>query len=242
MSDTTESSMDPQARLHELMGAAALGPLSSAEAEELQRLLEAEPDARRELDELRATVDRLPSAGSGVQFDATPSSGLEERVAAAVNGPPAPTVLVPAVAAHRSRLWVLAAAAAVLVIAAGLGGWAVGQREPGVPTGPPGTFGVTELISFTGEPRGVEIEASIVAHTWGTETVMTIDGLEQGTYTVQVVGTDGESVDSGTFIAPARGITDCRMIAALLRQEADIIVVSDSDGDVVMRSQLPETT
>lgn len=139
-------------------------------------------------------------------------------------------------------LWVLAAAAAVLVIAAGLGGWAVGQREPGVPTGPPGTFGVTELISFTGEPRGVEIEASIVAHTWGTETVMTIDGLEQGTYTVQVVGTDGESVDSGTFIAPARGITDCRMIAALLRQEADIIVVSDSDGDVVMRSQLPETT
>ncbi len=234
--------MDPKARLHELMGAAALGSLSTAEAQELERLLKAEPDARRELDELRATVAMLPPAGSGVQFEAAPSPGLEERVAAAVGGPPAPTVLVPPAAAHRSRTWVLVAAAAALVIVAGLGGWAVGQREPSVPTGPPGTLGATEPISFTGEPRGVEIDASIVAHTWGTETVMTIEGLEQGTYTVQVRGTDGESVDSGTFIAPRQGITGCRMIAALLREEADAIVVSDSDGGVVMRSQLPQTT
>ncbi|MDQ3628431.1 MAG: hypothetical protein M3419_06435 [Actinomycetota bacterium] len=241
MSDTTGGSMNPRARLHELMGAAALGSLSAAESQELERLLQADPDARRELEEMRATVAMLPPAGSGVPFEVAPSPQLEERVAGALGSPPPPT-LVPVTGPGRSRAWALVAAAAALVLVAGLGGWTVGQREPGVPTGPPGTLGANEPISFTGEPPGVEVDASIVAHTWGTETVMTVDGLEQGAYTVQVVGADGETVDSGTFIAPARGITDCRMIAALLRQEAEAIVVSDSDGDVVMSSQLPQAT
>lgn len=243
MSDTTEGTVDPQARLHELLGAAALGPLSSAEADELARLLEVDPDARRELDELRATVAKLPPAGSGVMFEMRPAPELEERVVGAVGHPSTTaTAIAPAAARSRSRTPALVAAAAAMVVAAGFGGWALGQREPVGPTGPPGTLGATEPITFTGEPRGVEVDASLVAHTWGTETVMTIDGLEQGAYTVQVVDGDGEAVDSGTFIAPARGITDCRMIAALLREEADVIVVSDSDGDVVMSSQLPQTT
>lgn len=234
--------MDPRARLHELMGTAVLGSLSTAESDELERLLRTDPDARRELEELRETRDMLPPAGSGVTFEAEPSPDLESRVVYALSSPAPPPVLAPATAPTRSRPWALAAAAAALVLVAGVGGWALGQRDPGMPTGPPGTLGAIEPISFTGEPRGVEVDASLVAHTWGTETVMTIDGLEKGTYTVQVVGADGERVDSGTFIAPAQGITDCRMIGALLREEADVIVVSDSDGDVVMRSQLPQTT
>lgn len=242
MTDTTGSPMDPRARLHELMGAAAFDALSDAESVELERLLAADPQARRELQEMRATVAALPPAGSGTTFEASPSPDLEERVVGAVGGPPPPPVAVPAPPPTRARPWALVAAAATLVVAAGLGGWAVGQREPSTPTGPPGTLGATEAISFTGEPRGVEVDASVVAHTWGTETVMTIDGLQQGSYTVQILDTDGEAVDSGTFIAAAQGITDCRMIAALLREDADAIVVSDADGDVVMRSQLPQAT
>jgi len=243
MTDPTENEMDPQARLYELMGAAAFGSLTAAEPEELEQLLVSDPDARRELEQMRATVALLPPAGSGVAFDAAPSPELEERVVEAVTGSaPRPVLVPPPATSRRPATLVLAAAAAALVLVAGAGGWAIGQREPGTPTGPPGTPGATEQISFTGEPRGVQIDASVVAHTWGTETVMSIDGLEQGAYTVHVVDIDGARVDSGTFIAPEQGITDCRMIAGLLRGEADTIVVSDSDGDVVMSSQLPQTT
>lgn len=244
MSDKPENPMDPQHRLHELMGAAVLGSLTPAESEELEGLLDADPAARRELAELRATVAMLPPAGAGAGFDAQPSPGLEDRVVAAVAdlGRPPPVLVTAAPPPARTRGLASAAAAAALVVVAGLGGWAIGQREPASPTGPPGTLGATETISFTGEPRGVEVDAAVVAHTWGTETVLTVDGLTQGVYTVQVIDTDGDRVEAGTFIAAEQGVTDCRMIAALLRSDAAAILVSEADGDAVMRSQLPQPT
>lgn len=77
----------------------------------------------------------LPPAGSGVAFEATPSPDLESRVVDALSSPAKPPELVPAAAPTWTRPWALVAAGAALALVAGLGGWAIGQREPGVPTG-----------------------------------------------------------------------------------------------------------
>lgn len=224
------------------MGAAVFGSLGTAESEELERLLQADPDAARELEELRATRDHVAPRrlGGGLRGDAVTGSRVTGRRCAQQPGQAAGagaggrSDLDPALGTGRRRGCPGACRRTGRLGDRPARAWGA--------DGPPGTLGATEPISFTGEPRGVDVDASIVAHTWGTETVMTIDGLQQGAYTVQVVGTGGETVDSGTFIAPAQGITDCRMIAAVVRPEADAIVVSDSDGAVVMSSQLPRTT
>lgn len=222
----------------ELIAAAAAGELSPAEAEEYAALVAADPGAAAETEEMRtllARLDEVPVPWA----EPVPSPELAARVLAI---PETEREAAPTESGRRSRLvrWLPAAAAAVvLLLVGGVAGAVVGGRDEQPPQGPPGTLGALEPIAFEDEPDGVDIEASLVAHTWGTETVLDMDGWTEGArYQVLLVGSDGAVEDSGTFLGSQVPIV-CRMNAALLREQVDVVEIRDGDGRVVARSDVP---
>ncbi|MDJ0392165.1 hypothetical protein QMK17_02325 [Rhodococcus sp. G-MC3] len=107
-------------------------------------------------------------------------------------------------------------------------------------TGPPGTLGAFEQIEFIGTPAGTDIEGGLVAHTWGTETVLEMDGVPvAGTYEVYVVDGSGVERASGTFFGSAVAI-DCRMNAAVMRENVDGIEIRNADGSVLAFADVPD--
>ena len=97
-----------------------------------------------------------------------------------------------------------------------------------------------EPVAFSGAPPGVEAEASLIDHTWGTETVLVASGLEDGqTYELTLRDEDGGAVPSGAFIGTGDKPIECRMNAALLREEATGLEVRTAEGDLVLDADLP---
>ncbi|WP_432245208.1 hypothetical protein ACRB8A_17350 [Arthrobacter sp. G.S.26] len=140
---------------------------------------------------------------------------------------------------RRYRVPLLAAAAAALLVIGGLGGSALATFQQAPPTGPPGTLGAIEGVQLSGSPAGTSFDASLVAHTWGTETVLAIDGLPVGeSFEVVLVRTDGRELDSGTFLGAAQTVT-CRMNAAVLRGDVAALQIRNAAGTVVASSNLP---
>jgi hypothetical protein len=252
-------------RRDELLGAALADELTPQEREELDALLRDDPTARAELEgaaEAAHALDvvRLGSHGRFSWTDAEPPAGLRDRVLAAAatqlsgrstaeRPTPVPGPVVPlsrrtgTTSGRRRRVHrLLAAAAAVVLLVAGVGGGlglAAWLDRPA--QGPAGTLGALEPVSFTGVPAGVDVTASVVAHTWGTETVFTeISGLPVGsTYEVVLVAGNGAEVATGSFEAVA-GPVNCRMTNATMRPDVRAISVRADDGTEVMRSALPE--
>lgn len=112
-------------------------------------------------------------------------------------------------------------------------------HQPSPPAGAPGTLGAVEHVDFLGEPAGVAVDGDLVAHTWGTETLLTIDGLPVGeVYAVVVVDRDGVEHHSGTFLGSTVTIA-CAMNAAALREDVASVVIRDDDGGVVAAAQAP---
>lgn len=233
-------------RRAELIAGALAGELTPAEQEELDEAARRDPSIQEELTELRGTLGRLDGVGlSWVEAD--PPDDLADRVAAAtgsgVPGSPRPSPspkVSPSPPPGRGRSpWLLAAAAACLV-GVGVAGTLTYQGVVDAPVqGPPGTLGAVEEISFTGEPTGSRIEASLVAHTWGTETLLEIDGFEVGeTFEVVLVSTSGEEFSSGTFIG-AEATVLCRMNAAIMREEVVQVRIDSTDETVRLVSDLP---
>jgi hypothetical protein len=164
---------------------------------------------------------------------------------------PAPAPALPDLRDRRPRrIRVTAAvlgAAAALVVGGAVGGLVgalagsapTGGGDPSGVTGPPGTLGAVEAVDFRGEPSGSRIDGSVVAHTWGTETVLEVDGLDPAAdYGVVVIGVDGRRVDSGGFVGSTVTV-DCRVNAALLREDVAAIEIEDAEGDVVAAADLP---
>ncbi len=108
-----------------------------------------------------------------------------------------------------------------------------------VATGAPGELGAVEPIDFAGEPRGVAIDAALIAHTWGTETVLEIDGFAAGdAFDVVLIGSDGAALSSGGFLGSAVTI-ECRINAALLREDVAAVEIRDARGAIVATAELP---
>ena len=240
--------MSTEERRAELLGAAVAEDLQPGEQAELDALLAGDPTARAELAELRESAalmgalggtwdePELPAGLAGrvrattVEAEPVPEPGELASASASGSGPAAPVA--------RRRSWLLAAAAAC--VAAGVAGTLALQAVADAPVaGPPGTLGAVEEIDFRGEPAGVVVEAALVAHTWGTETVLDIDGLTVGaSYAVVVVAGDGTELDSGTFLGSEVPVV-CRMNAALLREEVVRVEIRDAAGGVVMAADAP---
>jgi hypothetical protein len=228
---------DAADRRAQLIAAAATWELTAAEAVELERLTAADPSVRAEVLELRATISRTTGALGGWD-DAAPPPALRDRVLALES----PTAPVAPLRARSRRPLLVGLAAACLVVGAGAGAAVSGLVDPGPQpqaTGAPGVLGALEHIDFTGEPGGVAIDGSLVAHTWGTETVLEIAGLPAGdSYSVVLVGSDGVRFDSGSFVGSTVTI-DCRMNAAVLRPEVASVAIEDVAGHVVASAALP---
>lgn len=245
-------SVDPERRA-ELIAAAAASALTPSEAEELEGLRAVDPTIELEIEELRGVIEAV--TGAVPQWDASaPSASLRERVVGVGEeaSPAAPVAGLPAgapaglpagpPAARRSRRrWVMpaAAAAACLVLGFGVGALAIPRGPAEAPLGAPGELGAREVVDFAGEPSGVSVDGSVVAHTWGTETILEISGLAVGeSYQLVVVDAEGRAESSGSFVGSTATI-DCRMNAATLRSDAASIEIRDAAGGTVAAAVLP---
>jgi hypothetical protein len=245
---------DRDARRALLISGAIDGDLTASERDELDALRRADPSVDVEIRELGEILRSATATVTGWD-GSTPTSGLRDRVLNVANEgdvaeAPSPDATAAAsegapgegarVTALRRRPWLLAVGAAACV-AVGAGSVLLGQSSvPGPPTGPPGTLGAIEQISFDGEPTGVDIDGSLVAHTWGTETILNITGLtEADPYEVVLVTVAGDSLDSGSFLGSTVAI-DCEMNAAVLRESVASVEIQDASGTVVARAQLPD--
>ncbi|OZE88740.1 hypothetical protein CH298_15930 [Rhodococcoides fascians] len=245
-------------RRAELIAAAVGDDLDDAEADELRALAASDPTVDIEIAELRATTEQLERRGPNLPWlDSTPPPGLRERILAATQN--ADNAVAPGRSGSsglqpvaRPRFGVrngsagLAAAAAlvgVVVGSAAVLGIDAYRSEPGEPqvvvTGPPGTLGAYEEIAFTTSGPTVDVEGGLVAHTWGTETVLEMDGISDGgPYDVVLVDRSGVDRPSGTFLGSTVTI-ECRMNAAVLRGDVAEIEIRGSDGVVLASAQVP---
>ncbi|MBD8141686.1 hypothetical protein IFT36_14140 [Frigoribacterium sp. CFBP 13605] len=138
----------------------------------------------------------------------------------------------------RRPLLISVAAAACLAIGAG-GGVLLAMPRDTVVAGPAGTLGAVEHVDFVGQPAGVDLDGDLVAHTWGTETVLSIDGLPTGSaFTVVVVGGDGREYESGAFLGSDVRV-DCRLNAAVLRPDVASVEIRAADGHDIAVASVP---
>lgn len=213
-------------RREELIAAAAAGDLSPGEHEEFEALCAEDPSARQELRDLTELLPSLRDAASQWQ-EQQPSAELGESVRH-----------IPHRGVRRRRA-VLAAAVAASLIAGSAITLGIQHLIEAPPDGPPGTYGVVEEVAFAGEPIDVDIDGALIAHTWGTETVLEIEGLEPGeSFAVVLVSEEGDRYESGTFLG-SDILIECRMNAAVMRDEVSSLEITDDVGEVVVSAELP---
>lgn len=248
----------PDERAAELIAGAVAGDLTADEVAELDRLRAADPTIDHEIASLRAVADRI-SAHDLDWVEVSADDALRDRITAATSGAAAaaaaaaaeePTSLpspvpIPAGATtgrarRRGFAPLLAAACLALGLMLGLGaGLAAPVVFDATPQGPPGTLGAVEPIEVQGEPAGVEVDADIVAHTWGTEAVLRATGLSVGeTYSVVLIGNDGQEFSAGEMIGSTVPIL-CHLNAAVLREDVASMVIRAADGQTVATAELP---
>lgn len=223
-------------RRAELIAAAAADDLSESEYVELRTLAQNDPTVAEDIEDFRRTVDRITGARSVLPWDeAQPTTSMRRRAIAAVDAERTPRMpRVPTTAA--------VAMAAMIGIVVGVGATlGIDAVSEGPVTGPPGTLGAFEQIDFAGVPSGIEIEGGLVPHTWGTETVLEMDGVpERGMYEVVVLEQSGSMYPSGTFFGSSVTI-DCRMNAAVDRADVSAVEIRNADGSVLARADVPTT-
>lgn len=207
----------------ELLGAYAVGHLSEADHAAVETHLGACADCRAELGEIRSVLPAL----EGIEPDRmsvlpVPSEDLGDRIFSAVAQERR--------GRHRQQLARSLAAAAVVI-----GIVAVGSLlRPSAPEVP------LEQVAVRVTNPAVEADATLIAHTWGTELILAAEGLQQGgTFVLAFQRADGSSVDGGTFLGVGDKPLTCRMNAAVMRDDVVGFVVRDGRGRVVIEADLP---
>lgn len=241
-----------------LIATAVAGELSADESARLDDLRRTDPTIDAEIAELRAIIGSVRSSASDLRAwdESAPSADLAARIAsipdtartdppetaesAGARPAPAPVRSLESGRRGRGRRAALLGLGAAACIAVGAIAAVTVDGVRSTPVaGPPGTLGAVEDITFAGAPSGVTIDAALVAHTWGTETVLSIDGLaDPAAYSVVLIGEDGEALPSGTFLGSSVTIT-CRMNAALLREDVDAVEIVEADGSILATAELP---
>ena len=214
-------------RRAELIAGAVTGHLDEAEQAELDALCREDPSVVVEVEELRGVSERIGALGS-----------WDDSAA-----------LRPVGAPRRRRALLAAAAALVAGVGLGTAGTLAAQQVgeddgPAArtgPTGPPGTLGVAEPVSF--EPAtgaaGAEVRAEVIPHTWGTEAVLDVEGLAVGTtYDVRFLDASGDPVSAGAFLGSEVEM-HCSLNAAVLREDVVTLQIVGPDGELVRTADLP---
>jgi len=212
-------------RYREQVGAFLLGKLDEGERTAMQAHLNSCPACQAEVRELKPVVAALADAAPDrIDEDPWPPEDLEELTLAPILGE-----------IHRARRrrqqfrWsTLAAALCVVVI--GLAGF-VGLLEPAV---------ALEPLSFSVAP-GMGVQGHLIEHARGTEIRLVVSGSRDGqTHRVTLVSEDGERVNAGTFIGNGERTLRGTFNAALLREDADMLEVRTSGGELMFFAKLPE--
>ncbi|QHC67835.1 hypothetical protein GSU68_15500 [Rathayibacter sp. VKM Ac-2759] len=224
MTDTDDPRGD---RRGELIAAALAGELSPDERAEFDLLRAADPSIDRELASFGVVLADLRTVGRWDEV--APSEDLRRRIQTLAGVAP--------VARGRGALMIGAAAACLALGAVGGAGlYLLGDRPV---EGAPGDLGAVETIAFDGAPEGVEVDGSLVAHTWGTETILRASGFTVGeSYDLVLVTDEGERLPSGSFLGSAVEI-DCEMNAAILRESVSAVEITDDSGATVAVAELP---
>jgi hypothetical protein len=228
--DRRPAPVEPDDRRGELIAAALADDLSPAETAELQAMRAADPT----IDEEIALLGGLPPAirGVGGWQEAAPSDELARRIGRIADGHGEAA----ADRDDRDDRDDLASRRATRVRRPAL---LIAAPRADLATGPAGTLGAVEDVTFAGAPAGVDVEGDVVAHTWGTETVLSVDGLPAGdSFTVVVIDAAGGVHASGTMLGSAVRI-DCRLNADVLREDAAAVEIRDAAGDRVAVAELP---
>lgn len=223
---------DSSTRREELIVAALAGELTGDDEREFAALSAADPTMLADLEEIRGTADLISQ--SGIRWQETLASpDLGERIVAAASPPTVHSLDLRR--SHRDRQRrrfrpLIAAATIALILGGAVGGQGVRALFDRSVDGPPGTLGATEQVSFAKAPAGTEIKAALVAHTWGTETILDIDGFKPGeTFEVILVDREGRSVGSGTFYG-SKVTVSCRMNAAIMRADIKAVQIKGENG------------
>ncbi|PPI04707.1 hypothetical protein [Rathayibacter sp. AY1B8] len=233
---------EPGGRREELLAAALAGDLSAEETREFESLRAADPSIDPELASFGAVVDRVGALGRWEE--AEPSPELRSRVAALAGERPelAESARAPRRRAPRLRAVLAVAAAAALLVVGGVAGAALRSAEERPVAGPPGTLGAVEAIAFDERTEGVTLDGSLVAHTWGTETILRGTGFALGeSYDLVLVTGSGERLPSGSFLGSSAEL-DCEMNAAVLRESVAAVEITDAGGALVASAALPAVT
>lgn len=258
----------PDRREHLMLGAVT-GELTADEQRELDSLIAQDPSVGTEIEAMQAVMARVDGLGPWVDADTSPALDEAIAVIGSTDADShagvdaAPVVQLPQRAGHRSVSrrgmsrretgsstrsnrqgrsvrW-RGAAAAVALVVAGAGGALGIERivDPSsISSGDPGTLGAAEDISFAADGAG-EIDGSVVAHTWGTEAILTVDGLKTGqTYDVLFVDERGSTVGAGSFLGAEVQI-NCSMNAAIMREDVASVRIVADDGTTVRAADLP---
>lgn len=206
-----------------LLGLHALDRLDPADAERVRLAARRSELVALLLAEARQAARALPEADVAeiLAPSQQPPADLGERVVARVRR-------------HRRarRRQAVTGAAAALVLGAGL--FLAGRETAPVPPPPP-----REALVFSVE-RGVDVlDADLINHTWGTELELLVtDVVPGGVYRVEFVALDGRAVEAGSFLGVDERPVDCRMNAAILRDDVAAMRVVGPDGVAVLVSDL----
>lgn len=176
------------------LGAYALGQLAPEERAGLEAHLDGCPDCRAEAEALRGVAQLLPLADPAriTEPSPRPPAQLRERIETVIGAESAERE---SRRKHRRRRRfgfafggaAAATAAAVLAIAILVTGGS-GGTEP------------EQHIAFHDVPKGIEIEATLQPHAFGTEIRMYVSGVRSGTLCrVFLRGTDGRRYPAGSF-------------------------------------------
>lgn len=217
----------------EMLGAFVLGELDEEQRTALQAHLDGCEECRAQLREIEPVAAALAQAAPEriTDEEPRPPSDLMERTLAIIDQARQTEDELQRGRRKRTfRRMALAAAAAAVLIS--VGSFALVPKI----TGPP-----MEPVAFSETSSGVEAEANLIDHTWGTETILVVSGLEDGeTYELALRNENGTSVPSGAFIGTGDQPLECRMNAALLREDATGLEVRTTEGDLVIEADLPE--
>ena len=217
--------------LREMLGAYALGHLSTAEAADVRAHLDACAACRHELAEIQPAVHALSQITATDVSPGEPPPELGSRVVSSVG-----MERQAQARRHRGRMVLIAAAAIPAVLTIGGIGAVVGHQvadDPVIAAAP------IEDVSVRSTTKRIDATAGVVAHTWGVEIKLQALGLTKGaSYSAVVTTTDGRKRSAGAFVGTGKSEMNCNLNSDVLRKDAARFAVLDDEGRTVLTADL----